>query len=370
MDTVSTTSFHGQQAGTGLFTDPAAQPMLFITGASRSGTTLLSFILRNHSRVFGLKELQYFGEFWDPREPERHTGESILREAASAIFARQEQGILANWRRGKDMQQARALVDALPLERRNLRDVFATAVLQLAQAAGKSIPCEQTPRNIFYAEALLRHYPNAHVIYMMRDPRAVMASQKKRWQRRGFSADRSRFPVYHSLRTRLNYHPYTIVNLWARAAREARRMSNHPRFSLIRFEDLLESPEATVRHLCRCLNIEFEPAMLDVSQINSSHQSSAGGARKGIHKDAIDTWRTILSPGETLITERAARLIMKHYGYGLTDRHNLKSSSELPYVFTYLLHLAGVFAVNPRRAMIQLRAALHMPGRRHSLSGK
>ena len=47
-----------------MYTD---QKMLFITGASRSGTTLMSFILRNHADIVGLNELQYFGEFWDPR---------------------------------------------------------------------------------------------------------------------------------------------------------------------------------------------------------------------------------------------------------------------------------------------------------------
>ena len=67
--------------------------------------------------------------------------------------------------------------------------VFAAAVHQLAQAAGKSIPCEQTPRYIFYARALLEIYPTAQIVHMVRDPRAVMASQKMRWQRRRLAAD-------------------------------------------------------------------------------------------------------------------------------------------------------------------------------------
>jgi hypothetical protein len=46
--------------------------LIFITGASRSGPTLLSFVLRNHKEVFGLKELQYFGQAWDPRSSQRH----------------------------------------------------------------------------------------------------------------------------------------------------------------------------------------------------------------------------------------------------------------------------------------------------------
>ncbi len=77
--------------------DPALvtqRKLFFITGASRSGTTLLSFVLRNHRDVFGLKELHFFGEAWDPRSP-RHFSRRQAIAAAAAIFARQQHGILA-----------------------------------------------------------------------------------------------------------------------------------------------------------------------------------------------------------------------------------------------------------------------------------
>ena len=36
--------------------------LVFIVGASRSGTTMLNRILGNHRAVAGLNELHYFGE--------------------------------------------------------------------------------------------------------------------------------------------------------------------------------------------------------------------------------------------------------------------------------------------------------------------
>ena len=65
------------------------EPILFITGASRSGTTLLSFVLRHHSSVFGLKELHYFGRAWDPRDSRRHVSKKRAVEAAADMLARQ-----------------------------------------------------------------------------------------------------------------------------------------------------------------------------------------------------------------------------------------------------------------------------------------
>jgi len=330
--------------------------MIFVTGASRSGTTLLSFVLRNHSQIFGLKELHYFGEYWDPRDPTQRLSEQQLVDATASIFARQAQGILSAKPTRQDIDSARVLLDSLSEENRSPAGIFSTAVTLLSAAAGKSIPCEQTPRNIFYAESLLKYFPEAHVVHMMRDPRAVMASQKQRWQRRRLATNKAAFPRAHSLRTWVNYHPYTVAKLWSRASNEALRLKDHPRFTLIRFEDLLEFPEQTIRSLCDRLDIDYQPAMLDVGQINSSHQSSVGGARKGLHMDAIDTWRKTLSSGETAIAERICGTLMAHYGYVNNSKQLSGGDSEIRYKLTYLLHVAGVLAVNPRRAWIQMRA--------------
>lgn len=332
--------------------------MFFITGASRSGTTLLSFVLRNHSQVFGLKELHYFGQFWDARNPEQQLDEGQMQTAAATLFARQRQGVLGAKPVQEDMDNAKQFLDTLSSEDRNAAGLFAAVAQKLSSEGGKAIPCEQTPRNIFYAEALLEAYPNAHVIHMMRDPRAVMASQKQRWKRRQLATEKSGVPLSQSLRVWVNYHPYTVARLWKRASRLAQRLTDHPRFTLVRFEDLLGESEPTIRSLCDSLGIEFEPAMLEVGQINSSHQSSVGGARKGLHTDAIDKWRDTLSPAEIAITERICGSLMDDFGYTGSSPQASNGLGELRYRLSYPLHLAGVMAVNPHRAWIQLQAAL------------
>lgn len=340
------------------------QQMYFITGASRSGTTLLSFVLRNHSRIAGFNELQYFGEYWDPRQSGEQLTDQQLAAAAAMVLARQEQGILSSCPTQQQKDRARALVEGLPEGVERPADLFAELARLLADEQGKAIPCEQTPRNIFYADALLRLYPEAHVIHMMRDPRAVMASQKKRWRRRTLATDKSRFPLRQSLRVWVNYHPYTVAKLWNRASAEALRLKNHPRFTVIRFEDLLQEPERTVRYLCERIGVQYEPAMLDVGQINSSHQSSVGGARKGLHKDAMDTWRNTLTPTETAIVQQMCGELMAHNGYASVPAEKTFLGGLWQRI-TFLFHGLGVVMLNPRRALIQLRALAVPTGGRH-----
>lgn len=339
--------------------------MIFVTGASRSGTTLLSHVLGNHSLVCSLPELHYFGDLWDPKDTAPLFDERRCRATVAALIARLEHGIFRARVNGDVLHRAEALLAGSAEIDHTPPGIFAMLAERFAEDRGKSIPCEQTPRNIFYAQALLRMYPRARIVHIVRDPRAVMASQKKRWQRRRLATDRTALPVYAALRTWVNYHPYTMANLWLRASREARRMAAHPRVTTIRFEDLLRDPESTVRALCASLRLDYEPRMLEISQINSSHQSSVGGARKGFHPEAADSWKDTLSPQEQAIAERICGELMTHYGYG--EISPPPRPAETRYALTYLFHLAAVLAVNPKRAWIQFRAASRVNGMKSAI---
>ncbi|MDX9742042.1 MAG: sulfotransferase [Gammaproteobacteria bacterium] len=345
-------------------TSRAREQLIFITGASRSGTTLLSFILRKHPQVLGLPELHYFGEFCDPRRPTDQPGLRNLMRGAAAIYARHERGVrLGSLQpcepdelRSHARARAAALLDRLAEGQRDPYSVFAAAVGELASDSGRSIVCEQTPRNIFYAEALLNAYPDARIVHMVRDPRAVMASQKRRWKRRRLLANRDALSTADALRAWVNYHPYTMAALWSRATAEAIRLRSHPRFLMIRFEDLLARPDETVRKVCHHLDLEFNRGMLEVPQVNSSHESSAAGARPGFNVEAIDAWRRSLTTAEIAVTERLCRDGMIVQGYEPTGIPAL--SAYLRYGTSYLAHAAGVFVLNPRRAWIQLMAMM------------
>jgi exopolysaccharide biosynthesis WecB/TagA/CpsF family protein len=330
--------------------------LIFITGASRSGTTLLSFVLRNHADVLGLRELQYFGEAWDPRDVERRFTPAEACEAAARLFAHQQLGMLNHRVDPEHRRAGSALVRQLGGAAADPAELFLSAVKSIAQAAGKSIPCEQTPRYIFYAPALLERYPQAHVVHLVRDPRAVMASQKNRWRRRSLAA-KGVVPRYESLRVWVNYHPFTVARLWAQATRAALELRDHPRCTLLRYEDLVTQPEATVRGLCERLELTFDPRMLEVGQVNSSHDSMIGGAPSGMRPEAIDRWRRVLTAAETAVTEKACGQLMQRFGYApVAQRRRLLN--DLGFRLSFIGHLGAVMLVNPRRAAVQARALL------------
>ena len=54
--------------------------------------------------------------------------------------------------------------------------------------AGCSIPVRNT-QDVFYIKEILELFPEARIINMVRDPRGVMLSQKRKWQRRSLGLD-------------------------------------------------------------------------------------------------------------------------------------------------------------------------------------
>lgn len=330
-------------------------PIIFVTGASRSGTTMLARILGSHSSIMMFNEMHYFGADWDPYDATREFSEQRLAALAGELLARQNHGLWQDGPSADECAWGRRLVEDLPEGERGPAEVFAAVLARLSADAGKTFPCEQTPRNIYYAERLLEIYPNARFVHIVRDPRAVLASQKNRWQVRRLGAPH--VPISEVLRIRVNYHPYTMTNLWVKATDEALRLDGHARFKMVRFEDLAADAAGSIREVCSFLGLQFEPGMLHIPHWGSSNVVSDSN-QKGVSAEVVSKWRDSLSPGEIRTCEKAAGNLMQKLGYATESPDRGGTLSLIPSLLSYPLHLIGVAALNPARAWIHVRELL------------
>jgi omega-hydroxy-beta-dihydromenaquinone-9 sulfotransferase len=330
--------------------------MVFVTGASRSGTTMLARMLGAHSSIKAFNELHYFGELWDPYDAKKQFSAPELSELAAVLLARETSGLWGGQPTDVERAWGRRLVRDLPDDRCTPHDLFGAVVQQIAADSSKKIACEQTPRNIFYARRLLELYPNARIVHIVRDPRAVLASQKNRWRMRQLGA--GHLPASEMLRNRVNYHPITMGQLWSKATEAASQLEGHSRFMLVRFEDLASEPELNTRRICNFVGVPFEKDMLDVPRWGSSNVTHSNDI-KGVSNEVLNQWRGSLSKGEALLSEKITHKMLTRFGYKPEFLGKNSILSAIPSLLKYPLHVAGVIAMNPGRAFIQLAALAH-----------
>jgi hypothetical protein len=132
------------------------------------------------------------------------------------------------------------------------------------------------------------------VLFMIRDPRAVLNS----W----LELDREWTDRY----------PDSIVRNWGRSALELERWRGHPHVQVVRYEDLVMTPEDTLTTVFSFLDLDFDRSILDrhasIEQVDYPAQARVDATR-------IDHWRATLSPSHLRATEHLVGAEMLRLGY-------------------------------------------------------
>ena len=272
---------------------------------------MMSRIMGNHGEVFSFQELHFFDELCaDPFMP-------IPNAKAIHFFALlcaiQRNGYFGDRNVAPFLEEAKRIINgsdvATPIE------VYRLFCDHETRNKGKSIPCKQTPQNIFALHHLLKAFPDCRVILMIRDPREVMLSQKNKWKRRQLSG--GAIPFMESVRARLNYHPLTISKIWKAAVNEGLQFSGHPAVMTIRYEDLIEDPETVVRKICLHTGISYDPSMTDIPVVGSSNFTDT--KKRGVDRTRKGQWNQGgLNASEIEICESVNCEVMEKFNYLLS----------------------------------------------------
>ena len=300
---------------------------------------MMGRILGNHPDVHTFGELHFFGQLYSPSRASQAVGgtsrsrkkgisESLNEpeavELAAKLLCIQREGYRTHGNPRRFREEARTFLGALSEYPATPVALFSAFLCRETAQKGKSIPCDQTPRNVFYLEDILRHYPQAKVINMIRDPRDVLLSQKRKWKRRFLGG--TDMPLKETLRDWINYHPITISRIWHTAINAADKFADSDRVMSVYFEELLAQPEATVRQICDFVRIAYSEALLQVPQVGSSSGADKP-AQLGINAARANSWEKgsgsgepELSSAEIYLCEALNAPLMKKHNYPLVSR--------------------------------------------------
>lgn len=249
--------------------DVARLPV-FICGTHRSGTTLVRDLLDNHpalavlpaegtfftnleSRLLRQPQIQWLqslGCEWLRRlanpihqEPYWLLGSSSEERSPYVEFAR---ALMAWWPLAEERMSAMA--SSWPLVAVALAYAHCTHGFYAHSRLERWV--EKTPTNERFLERLRSEFPDAKLIHVVRHPFAVYASNKYEKQQTGRMFRKNAKQVFRDL------------GLSYQVALEQSRGRGADRYLVIRYEDLLESPRATVDRLAAFLDIEPLPSLM------------------------------------------------------------------------------------------------------------
>lgn len=281
---------------------------VFVVGCRRSGTTWTMMLLAQHPEVVALQQtdvmrrLFYFTSWFR----EGHT------YGRCALTAHRQEGI-APAPNGLTRVGLESLLDEerlYELARPLSEEIFQRAAATNPRAR---VMVEQTPEHLSAARQILRVYPDASFVNVVRDPRAVFASH------RGAARDWAR-PSFFS------GDPVRVADEWRRALKRGRAIGDlTERYLELRYEDLKTDTERQLERLHAFLGLASDGAeraraieACGLDRLRAANLAPRGFFRRG----EAEGWRGELSRGERRTIEHLCGDWMEALGY--------RSSGPLP----------------------------------------
>lgn len=203
---------------------------IFLVGAERSGSTLVRLMLDHHSHIRFVGEFEYAVDFMTDADTWPDMDAYAQWLSTDRIF--QVSGLAL--KPGQSYaEQVRGFLD------------------QFHERSGKPIIGATVHRHF---DRLLKIWPNARFIHLIRDPRDVARSRIQMGWEGSF---------WHASQVWVE-----AEQLWEQMAPrlpESRRID-------LKYENLLAEPEAELSRICNWMNIQYDPGMLDYHE-QTTYQS-------------------------------------------------------------------------------------------------
>jgi hypothetical protein len=252
---------------------------IFIVGCTRTGKTLFSQILNNSEQVCIAEESQFLRRLSSIGRHKEMTKIGDMSDDGNVerLVDYMYSGIqVPYWIWLKKNVDKETFRQALLKTERSEREIFLLLMkTYLEETKGNAkhsiVLGEETPTHIYYVPTLFEWFPEARVIHLFRDPRAIINAQMKQVQA-GYDGLKVKFPSLPAWLLDPFVAPVEllrITNAWLDAARlHTRYERSYPeRYYLIRFEELISEPQRQVKQACEFLGIPFDGEMLEGSVI-------------------------------------------------------------------------------------------------------
>ena len=303
---------------------------IFITGVYRSGTTLVSRILNNHSTLNVTYDNVHFMRFcYNNFNP--ITDPSNIEELLLNVKKRVDKRMEIEW------DPYKILSTLKQTKQINYAVLYNEIMRSLIQEAPNNRWGEKTMICWSKIPDFLSMFPKGKVIHVIRDTRDVLSSFKKVTNEPGLRYFDAIFTTLDSME-------------WAHKKGSKLPKNN---YKIIKYEDLVNNPSNTIKDISSFLEIDYEESMLNNNfehrvphkkwQANTAYEDTFNG----VSNISVGKYKEHLSKIEIFFAEMIARNMLGHYDYKLSgtwltfdewkELYNLLSDKFISKRFKYWL---------------------------------
>ncbi len=276
---------------------------VFIVGCPRSGTTFVQSFLAAHPDVYATPETQFFIELLGYQNLTRRVQPASMSMHIRGFLTavRVSLGIAQGW--GADVRREVRyflrnsghveLLEAFPRfdpRMRVLADAFLGIVERLCEQSGKQVWVEKSPNHLFAIDAIEVFVRDSLFVHVLRGGQATVASLKDASLR------------YPDTFWKIYSDVERCTKRWNACVDQSLQYCGKDNHYLLRYEDLVARPRATLEGVCRFVGVAYSESMIDDRSEAAKQITYAAEKHKhNVHDTEIATgekFATVLSESE------------------------------------------------------------------------
>jgi len=278
--------------------DREGNGLVFLLCTPRSGSSLATAMLQNHSRMYAAQEMWFLMSLHDLRTPgpRAYGGTGILRQFYNGVLPDET---------FMDACRAFAL------------ETYNGLLRHGGGAASHAI--DKSPRYYAVLEFMDALFPRAKRIWLIRNPLAVLASHKKVSVYRGASFDTEAVLCGKTFDVRtadLTAGLFRYYRYFGGDRKVGVDQGCAPFAYRLRYERLVADPRKTLAGICRFIGVDYEDGMemyggsgiRDPAKTELYFSMGVGdpfvAEHEKPHRDSVDAWKSILNKREVEIYVR------------------------------------------------------------------
>lgn len=259
---------------------------IFIVGSDRSGTTLLRLMLTCHPDIAIPPESLFALDLYPAWSTVRLKAAAQVESLCDGLY---DDEMFREWQVARPALEE-AIMERLPLSYAEFVSLVYESYAHQHQPTAVRWG-DKNPRYTMQLPWLWHLFPDARVIHIIRDGRAVFSSFRETNRKAG----KTIWPEQVSAAARS----------WTVRLAKARQHRSNPNYTEVFYEKLVQAPEAELRRLCAILEIAYDPSMLEFGKENRAeelvpkrqlvwHDATLGP----VQDSRVAAWQQVLTPSD------------------------------------------------------------------------